>query len=160
MRELSHLGFAIAYRRIGIVVLKDGQLQHWEIAKAAYDDLDKLKSLIVSLIDAHQPAVIVVEKTGDQCRKGVETQRRIAAITNLAEQQGKLVMAVPRKHDFQNKYEEAEALAMRYPDLAPWVSEQVPCWENEPRRMILFEALAMTDGVMNGPTTDLAAAMG
>lgn len=157
---LSYLGFAVAYRRIGIVVLKEGELRHWQIAKAAYATPDKLTTLVHALIDAHDPTVVVIERTGEGCRKGAGTQQRIAVIADVARERGKLIVAAPRTHDFVNKYEEAEALVQRYPDLCPWAPERAPCWENEPRQTILFEALALTDAVMRGPTTDLAAAMG
>jgi len=154
------LGLAVGYRKIGIVVLKGEELHQWHIARSAYDDLGKLKALVTSLIEAHHPNVVVIERTGEGCRKGEESQRRIAVIGELARERGKHVMEVPRQHEFENKYEEAAALALRYPDLERWVPEPVPCWENEPRRMIMFEALAMTDTVMRLPTEQLAAAKG
>ena len=160
MRELKHLAFAVGYRKIGIVALQYGKLHNWQIAKAAYSNTSKLEALVNSLIDAHDPSVVVVERTDGKCRKGDETQCRIVAISEIAKARKRLVREVAREHDFENKYEEAKALVETYPELKSLVPKKVPCWKHEPRLMIMFEALAMADQVMHEPAEKLAAAMG
>lgn len=160
MTPLSFLGLAVGYRKIGVVFIRHGRLKHWQIAKVAYLDLDKLSILVTTLIKVHRPSVVVIEDIEVNTRKGEGTRQRIAAIGTLAREHSVLVMRVARRQQFANKYEEARHLAERYRDLKPWVSEKVPIWQNEPRRMILFEALALADQAMRSSTEDLAAIMG
>ena len=59
------------------------------------------------------------------------------------------------------KYEEAESAVKRHPDLIGYLPEKKRrFFETEPRNMIVFDALALAEEVINGPPDKLAAAMG
>ena len=60
-------------------------------------------------------------------------------------------MSVPRIQDYANKYEEAAALALQYPDIKPWLPPKRRFFDNEPRSTVLFEALSLALGVIQRP---------
>ena len=48
-----------------------------------------------------------------------------------------------RSHVAATGRTEAEALARQYPELLPKLPKKPPIWKSEPRRLVLFEALAL-----------------
>ena len=85
----------------------------------------------------------MTEELETASHKGKHTLALIAAIARTAEHNHLLDVSVPRDHRFPNKYEEADALVERYPELAPWKPMKRRFYDNEPRNTVLFEALAL-----------------
>lgn len=106
------------------------------------------------------PDVLVTERTGSGCRKGDKVQAIIRAIAGVGEQNYVLDVSLPSNHNYANKYDEAAVLAERYAAIRSWLPKKRRFFDNEPRNIVLFEALSLAEKVLNAPTTTLAAAMG
>ena len=161
MASLSVLAIAVASRKVGYVYLSGGTLQDWGIALKATRSNSDLVGYAQELISELKPDVVVTEKRTTGCRKGQRTKALIRAIAELASHNPVLDVSVPRPRGFPSKYEEAQALAAEYPEIAGYLPKHKRrIFDFEPRGMVLFEALALANEVIKGPPTRLAAAMG
>ena len=160
MAALKILSIAAASGRVGYVYLDNSVLKDWCISgKAAQSPADAAR-LTQKWISRLKPEVVVTEKVEAAARKGDKTKDILRAIANRAAQNYVLDVSVAHTHDFANKYEEAEALARRYPEIQPWLPGKRRFFDNEPRNTVLFEALSLAEAVMRGPRTNLARALG
>lgn len=161
MAALSVLAIAVASGKIGHVYLSGGKLQDWGIAVQAAQSSGDLVGYVQDLINKLKPDALVTEKCDDGCRKGENTRSLISAVAELASHNPVLDVAVSRPRNYASKYEEAEALASQYPETAAYLPKQRRrIFDFEPRNMILFEALALADEVINRSPTQMAIAMG
>jgi hypothetical protein len=154
------LACAAASGRVAYVFLSNGQLKDWRVSEHAARSPQDAAELCQRWINDLTPDVLVTERTGPGCRKGDRVQAIIRAIAGVGEQNYVLDVSVPSKHDYANKYEEAAALAERYAAIKSWLPKKRRFFDNEPRNIVLFEALSLGEKVLNAPTTTLAAAMG
>lgn len=155
------LAVAVASGRAGYVYLQDNKLVDWGITVKATNSAAELSEFVQSIINQLRPDVVVAEKCDENCRKGAKTKRFIKAITDLTSHNYVLDVSVPRPRLYQSKYEEAFALAGKYPEIAGYLPKQKRrIFDFEPRGMVLFEALALAEQVILGPPEQLAAAMG
>lgn len=155
------LSIAAASGRVGYVYLIGGRLKDWRISEKAAKSPAMAAKQTQKLIDELKPDVVVTEKTGEAGKKGNKTKRVIGAIARTAQNNADVLdVSVKRWHDYPSKYEEAEELATRYPEIEAWVPKKRRFFDDEPRNTVLFEALSLAEAVLRGPTTDIAAAMG
>ena len=157
---LRMLAIAAAYNRIGYVFLLGDRLVDWRISDRAARSTSKAVAWVQRYAVELRPDVIVTEDLKTAKKKGNKTIAIIEAVGNFAENEKLLNVVVPRRHDYDNKYDEADALAALYPDLKPWVQRRRWFYDNEPRNTVIFEALSLALTVLRDPTTRLAAAMG
>lgn len=161
MVTLSVLSIAVASGKVGYVLLHDGRLQDWGITVKAAKNGSELVGFVQNLINEFRPDVVVSEDCTQRCRKGANTKRLIRSIAELASHNAVLDVSVERPYTFQSKYEEAEVLAKRHPEITGYLpSRKRRIFDFEPRGMVLFEALALAEQVIAGPPDQLAAAMG
>lgn len=157
---LKILSIAVASGRAGYVFLSGGKLGDWGITVRATKSATELAGFVQTLINDLKPDVVVTEKCDRKSRKGKNTRRLINGITELASHNYVLDVSVPRPRLFQSKYEEAEDLAKRHPDVVGYLPKSKRrIFDFEPRNMIIFEALALAEAVIHGPPDKLAAAM-
>lgn len=104
--------------------------------------------------------MVITEKFTPGSKKGDTTKELVAAIASIAAEMELLDVQVTHERVYQNKYQEAEAIAGRYPELLPWASKKRRFFENEPRSTVLFEAMALALEILRNPTSRLGAAMG
>ena len=150
MAALRVLSFAAARGRVGSVVFDGETLIDWRISgKAAESEADAIAH-ISRLVADFSPDVVVTEEIETARHKGKHTLGIIAAIAETADQAGLLAVSVPREHHFPNKYDEADAIALRFPELAPWKPPKRCFYENEPRNTVLFEAVALASQLTRG----------
>lgn len=160
MEALRLLSIAAASKRVGYVFLVDGKLKDWRVSEKAAKGPSEAAELTQTWINQLRPDALATEKLGKASKRGEKTKELIAAIAGIAEHNYVLDVAVERSHDYANKYDEAAALAERYPELKAWLPKKRRFFDNEPRNIVLFEALSLADKVLRGPSTALAAAMG
>lgn len=156
---LRMLAIAAAHNRLGYVFLIGDRLIDWRISDRAANSTTKAVAWVQRYVGELKPEVIVTEELKTSRKKGNKTIAIIEAVGNLAENKDLLNVMVPHRHDFDNKYDEADALAALYPDLKPWVQRRRWFYDNEPRNTVIFEALSLALTVLRDPTTRLAAAM-
>jgi hypothetical protein len=155
------LAVAAASGRVGYVFLVEGQLQDWGTSVKATTSVTDVAGFTQDRINELHPDILVTEKLGEACRKGPETRQLIRAIAETASHNELLDVTVPRPRAFQSKYEEAAHLANRYPDISGHLpGRKRRIFDHEPRGMIIFEALALAEAVIDGPPEALVAAMG
>lgn len=161
MAALKVLSIAVSSGRVGYVFLDGKQLCDWAVTTTVSGKATDLVAFVQELINTLKPDVVVTEKLDQDCRKGSRSRRLIASIAELASHNYLLDVSVQRPRNFQSKYEEAEDAVQRHPDLIGYLPERKRrFYEFEPRNMIVFEALALAEEVINGPPDRLAAAMG
>lgn len=150
------LSLSVATGRVGYVYFDDGQPAHWGMShKAARSPLLAAEQT-KKWLSLFAPDVIVTERVGVHSRKGALTKYLIAAVADVAGESDWTNFSVPRVQSYANKYEEADALAARFPILSAWVPSRPRIWEAEPRNMILFEAVSLALNLVDepGPPTD------
>lgn len=157
---LRVLAVAVAKGRAGYVFLADGTLKDWQMSAKAVRSTSELVGWVQELILRLRPEVVVTEALAGTSKKGSRTRRLIEAATRIASHNHVLDVSVVRPRDYANQYEEAEALAARYTELQALVPPKPKFYQSAPHRLVLFEALALGDAVMNGPPERLASAMG
>lgn len=161
MAALRVLSIAVASGRVGYVCLQGRQLLDWGITVKATESTGNIVAFTQELIAKLKPDVLVTEKCSPKSRKGKKTKELIQTIAELASHNELLDVSIERTQKFSSKYEEADALLKRHPDLEGYrPKKKRRIYEFEPRSMILFEALAMAEDVIKGPPEKLAAAMG
>lgn len=153
------LSVAAATGRVGYVFLIDGQLINWGVSRKAWRSTAHAAGVLQMWINEYRPNVVVTEKFEGDTRKAAKSQLITHALVNTAAHNYVLDVAVSRVQRYANKYEEAAALAARYPDLAPWVPKRRPLLDIEPRSTMIFEALSLAQTVLDGPALALAAGM-
>lgn len=161
MAALSVLAIAVASGKVGYVYLHGGRLRDWGITVKAAKSGSDLVGFVQGLINDLRPDVVVTEDLSRDCRKGDHVKSLIRTIAELASHNAVLDVSVQRPRKHASKYEEAQELATRHPEIAGYLpARKRRIYDFEPRGMVLFEALALAEAVINGPPTKLAAAMG
>jgi len=161
MAALKVLSVAVSSGRVSYVFLDGLQLVDWAVTTSVSGQATDLVAFVQDLINTLKPDVVVTEKCERGCKKGKRSRELIASIAQLASHNYVLDVQVPRPRVFQSKYEEAEAAVKRHPDLVGYLPKRKRrFYETEPRNMVVFEALALAEEVINGPPDTLAAAMG
>lgn len=148
MAALRVLAIAVATGRIGYVFLKGGELCDWALSRKASRDPKAAAEKAQEWIDELEPDVVVTEELPKRSRKGSRTRAMIEAITRVAERANVLDITISAVRVSRNKYDEAERLAERFPEISAWAPAKRRIWESEPRNTIYFEALALAVVVM------------
>ena len=161
MAALKVLSVAVSSGRVGYVFLEGTQLLDWAVTTTVSGKASDLVAFVQELINTLKPDVVVTERCDEDCKKGKRSQRLIASIAELASHNYVLDVSVPRPRHFRSKYEEAKSAVKRHPELIGHLPKRKRrFYEFEPRNMMVFEALALAEEVINGPPDRLAAAMG
>jgi hypothetical protein len=142
MSEFRVMGIAVSAGRLGCVLLCNGNLVDCGYYRACTRSAHKTGNKTRELIALHCPEVVVTELPGSNKRKRGKTQGLMEAVTLAAKESEAVSMTSTKRRTYRDKYQEAKVLAERFPELLPRVPTKPKFWLNEPRRMILFEALS------------------
>lgn len=148
MKRLKVLAIAAATGRVGYAFIIGGKLMDWGQSRKASKSPDLAAKQAELWIGQLKPDVVVTEKESAISTKGTKTWQIISALARVASNAKLLDVTVFRERDFKNKYEEAEYLGQRFPEISAWIPRKRKIWEPEPRNTILFEALALACGVI------------
>ena len=143
------LSVAAATGKIGYVFLIDGEPYDWGVSPKASRSPKLTHQHVTEWIDYYQPQLLVTERVGPQSRKKDVTRALVNTIWKAGQDAEIKWACVDRIQKYQNKYVEAEALAVRFPELTAWLPKTRRLWESEPRRIIIFEALSMALSVVD-----------
>ena len=161
MAALRVLSIAVASGRVGYVFLEGTQLLDWAVTTTVSRKTTDLAAFIQELINTLKPDVVVTEKCDERCKKGRRARRLIATVAELASHNYVLDVSTTRPRNFASKYEEADALVARHPDLIGYLPKRKRrIFDFEPLNMIVFEALALAEAVIFGPPDQIATAKG
>ena len=150
MDRLNVLAIAAATGRIGYVYFVGHQLMDWGLSRAASKNPKKAVAMASKWLELFHADVVITEAAESPSRKGAAARQSIEAIASVARKSPANDVRVPRLQRFQNKYEEAEALVERFPEIQPWKPKRPRLWESEPRNMIYFEAIALALEIIDG----------
>lgn len=124
--------------------LVDGDPKDCKFSKTAFKSNENAQIHAAKWIKQFEPDVVITEKITKTCRKGDHAKQLIAAVTKVAEEHRDISdIQVARVQSYKNKYEEARALAERFPQLKPRLPKEPHCWQSEPFSTTYFEALSM-----------------
>ena len=143
MAEFRVMGIAVASGRISYVVLANDQLLDWAVSQAASRSPERALAKATEWIELLKPEAVVIEAPGSNPRKRGATTILMEAVHKAAQDSAAISIATTKVRHHKDKYREAEALAEEFPELLPRLARKPACWLSEPRRMILFEALAL-----------------
>lgn len=137
------MGIAVSRGRIGYVVLSaEDKLLDRGVSKTGCLSPEAIKEKVAKWINDIDPGAIVTEEIGSNPRKRGKTLLAMEAVFQAVKDSSAVSVTTPKVRHHKDKYREARALAEEFPELLPHVPKKPACWLNEPRRMILFEALA------------------
>jgi hypothetical protein len=142
------LAVAAATGRIGMVFLIGNRLMDWQISGKAAKSPEQAARFADAIIRSHRPDVFITEKIDVARNKGDKAKALIDTMARAAAEHELLDVSIDRPSGFANKYDEADALAERYPELAAWKPKRRRFFDNEPRNTVLFEALALADQLL------------
>ena len=137
------LGIAAATGKLGYALMEGERLIDWGLSKAASKTPALATEKVNFWIELLKPGAVISERLTGNSKKRGRTIKLLAAIAKAAEDAPVMNAVVPRLRIHKNKYEEAETLANRFPDLKSRLPKKPPLWLPEPRDMIIFEALAL-----------------
>jgi hypothetical protein len=150
MDEVRVLAVDPFYRGFGYAVLEGPErLIDWGVAQAVGDKNIESLQRVAGLIRRYEPELIVVEDyVGDCSRRCQRVCELIRRIRRLAAGRKIKMRAYSRgrvREAFApdcTKHRIANAIAVRFPELAPHVPPFRKCWMSEDYRMTIFDALA------------------
>lgn len=137
------MALAADHYRIGFAVFTDGELKDWGLSEKAAGSQGDAADKVARWIKLYRPDLILTEMLTPQTRKGDHARLLIEALAETARQSGALQHSVLRVQNFANKYEEIEAICLRYPQITLWAPAPRKFYEKEPRETIYFEAIAL-----------------
>jgi hypothetical protein len=144
MKQFKILAIAVATGRIGYVFLHAGKLKDWGLSRRASRGTKEAVAQTKAWISLLEPDVVITEQVATNSTKSSKTRALIEVITRTAQELQIQTLEVSRFQLFKNKYDEAAALAERFPELTLWVPKLRRLWDPEPRSTVLFEALALS----------------
>lgn len=142
MADFRVLGIAVSSARIGYALLINDELVDWGVSRAGAKSPQAAAAKTRELIDLLRPEVVITELPGSNRHKRGNTQYLMTAVTEAVQASTATSVTTTRVRTFKDKYQEAQALAKEFPELAPRLAKKPKMWLSEPRRMIIFEALA------------------
>ena len=158
--KLRFIGFAAASGRVGMVYMEDGQLVCWKMSSLAATCPEAAAAYAAKLIARYTPDWVILEDAEQARCKGKRTKRLIAAMARVAQKSAANVMIVQRRQPFKNKYEEAEALTRKHPELSAIALKRRRVFDLEPRATVVFEAVALIETAQKRSVLDYPEAMG
>jgi hypothetical protein len=146
------MAIAVSTGRVAYVLLIDGVLCDWGGARSAGRGALQARRQAHRWFLKLRPDIVVTEDVAPQSRKSLRTRAVISAINSAAAEAQLFDISVPRVQRHANKYDEARALAERFPEIAAWVPKPRRLWEGIAPKVLYFEALALAAEVLEGPS--------
>lgn len=151
-KDIRVLAIDPSTRGFGFAVLEGpNRLIDWGVKETKTDKKRRSLKLVEDLLEHYQPSVIVVEdyegKGSCRCQRVGElindisklAARRKIRVRSFARAKVKQVFS---ESGASNKYEIAQAIAKRFPELAPRLPRVRKPWMSEDYRMSIFDAAA------------------
>ena len=160
MTTLRLLAVAINSKRMGYVLFSGNQLKDWRAMTKPTRSRAEAAGAMQRLINEYRPDIVVTEFTKARNERTAAVLHLKDALNRTAAQNYVLDVNVERPRDYANKYEEAAAFGVHYPELKPMVPPARGVFDHQPARLILFDAIALAHKVLQRPTQHLASAMG
>ena len=154
------IAFGAASGRIGMICLDGDELAFWKMSKKAATSKQAAAAYAHTMLERYNPDWVILEDTTKAQRKGANTKALIAGMVEASRQSQANCMVVERPREFRNKYQEAEALMEKYPLLRAIPIARARVYDIEPRRTVVFEAVALAEAAQGRSAIEFATAMG
>lgn len=142
-RALGVLGAAASFNALSFVYFESGELCYWGNHPRAARNLEGAVRISNRWLARCTPKLVIVPDY-DGTAKGAYARALVEAVVGAAENRDIPCVKTQRRQTFANKYEEAAALALVFPQIAALVPKPRKPWDTEPYGILLFEALAIT----------------
>lgn len=159
MATFRILAVAINNKRLGYVFFHGYDLKEWRTMTKASTSRAEAAGALQRLINDFKPNVVITELADPKVCRSTFVLGLKNALSRTAAHNYVLDVVIKRESSFANKYDEAAALGDLYPAIRPWVPPKRRAFDHQPPRLILFDALALAQKVLEKPTITLAAAM-
>ncbi|MEM8971723.1 MAG: hypothetical protein AAGD43_06665 [Pseudomonadota bacterium] len=137
------LSIAVQATKLGHAFLIDDTPYDWDLSQRANRSTEASYDFTTATINYYQPELIITERISANPHKGEHAAALANCIWKAAQDSNVPWLCVDRVQRYANKYVEAHALANRFPELQPYLPKTRTLWDEEPRRMIIFEAVAL-----------------
>ena len=144
-RIASVMSVAASTGRVAYVYLENRVPVRWGMSRHAAANTQNTARIVQSWLDDCRPDLMISQKPETAFGKGARTRDILETIGTLFDNAEGLNVRLTRQQSYQNKYEEAKALAATFPALAHLLPAQPPLWLPEPRNMSYFEALSLVE---------------
>jgi len=145
--SLRRVGVAVSTGRVSSVFLEGRRVVGWYRSTDAYNSPETARQVVRRWLPGFRADQALIADTASSTVKGPRSRCLIEAIAEEMADAPCLDLRVRRTQRHANKYDEAAALARRYPPMASILPKPPPIWLPEPRNMGYFEALALVDAV-------------
>ncbi len=142
------MAVAVRMGRLAAVLVVDGKVLAWEMSRAAVIQEAKFAPMLRSWIVKFRPEILVSENPDQAGSKGERSLNCLRVAAHVFEDRAELNMVLCREQTYENRYEEAAALAERYPEISGELPLKPPCWDKEHPKLVLFDALSLADQVI------------
>lgn len=137
------MGLAIGSMKVGFAYLIDGELMDWRLSIDASRSEAAAYEQAAEWIGYYQLDVLVLEDP-EHSRKGSHAHLLHQAVMRAAvAAEVRLILMPPLSDRAPNKYARAKAMAEEFPQIAPWLPDPRRVFDQEPRNIVLFEALSL-----------------
>lgn len=155
------LSVAVASGKVGYCLFVGQRLTDWGTSRIAGLSPKVATRVMKRWLNNFRPDVVITEDLQGESRKGERSQSITAAVARVARDQEDLLdVSIERVQAFANKYDEAEALAVEFPELELYLPKRRRLWDTESPRTIVFEAVALAKLLFADPAPAMARAMG
>ncbi len=148
-KAAKFLAVAAATGRVAAVYVEDRHVIDQRMSRTAAKSPDNARRIVRGWLDSFNPDLVITEDPRTTSRKGSHIKTILSSIDDLFEASEALNIRTVRNRNFKNKYEQAQALVKRYPEMKAKLPSKPPVWMPEPRNMTYFEALALLDQTVN-----------
>ena len=143
---------AVAVRRdqACAICLQGRRLRDWTVSHKAARSPKAALEVLGRWMAIYRPEIVISQNPDSAARKSPRNRAILRAIARAIADDTVLDLLVTRTMRHDNIYEEAAAIAARYPALRHKLPGKPKIWETEPRRIIYFEAMALALQVLDG----------
>lgn len=142
-RAHSVLGVAASFNTLSFVYFESGELRYWGNHPRSARTLEGAFKVSDRWLARCNPKLVIVPDY-DGTAKGTYARALVETVVGATENRDTPWIKAQRQQAFANKYLEAAALALVFPQIATVVPKPRKPWDTEPYGIVLFEALAIT----------------
>ncbi|MBL4626537.1 MAG: hypothetical protein JKY00_00595 [Roseicyclus sp.] len=152
---------AVAGDKVGYCLFVGQRLTDWDTSRIAGLSPKTATRTMKRWLSNFRPDVVITVDLRSKSRKGERSQSITAAVARVARNQENLLdVSIERVQTFANKYDEADALSVEFPELELYLPKRRRLWDTESPRTIVFEAVALAKLLFADPAPAMARAMG
>lgn len=143
------LAIAVASGQLAIVFVVSGQLKDWQTWRKVTACPTRARSNLRVLIATYEPTLIVSEDPHRGCRKRGQSRRLLETLAQAMADEPVRHIPLQRSQQYQNRYEEAAALCLRFPEIDAWRPKKPQFYKGDSKKLPYFEALSYVASVLD-----------